>query len=33
VERGVASNDDEVIQLARAEIDRVLSALGPAVHA
>ena len=33
VERGVASNDDEVIQLARTEIDRVLTALGPAVRA
>jgi hypothetical protein len=33
VERGVASNDDEVIQLARTEIDRILTALGPAVHA
>jgi predicted ATPase/DNA-binding SARP family transcriptional activator len=33
VERGVASRDDEVIQIARAQIDCVLAALGPADHA
>ncbi|MFD1534871.1 hypothetical protein [Pseudonocardia aurantiaca] len=33
VERGAASADDEIIHLARAELDRVLTALGPADHA
>jgi hypothetical protein len=32
VERGVASTDDDVIHLARAEINRVLTTLGPADH-